>query len=62
MTPESADAAEVPARYVVGIDLGTTNSALALVDTAREAWQVETFAAPQLVAPGVIESRDTLPS
>ncbi|MBW3539221.1 MAG: hsp70 family protein [Planctomycetes bacterium] len=49
-------------RYVVGIDLGTTNSAVAYVNTAVEAWRVETFAAPQLVAPGQVEARETLPS
>lgn len=51
-----------PSRYVVGIDLGTTNSAVAFVDTAAEVWRVETFAVPQLVAAGVVEARETLPS
>jgi hypothetical protein len=61
-------AADRPAsRYVVGIDLGTTNSALAYVDTGtsgsgQAAWQVSDFAVPQLVAPGVVEARQTLPS
>ncbi len=50
------------ARFVVGIDLGTTNSAVAYVDTHAEPWQVSTFKVPQLVAPGVVEPRDTLPS
>lgn len=49
-------------RYVVGFDLGTTNSAVAYVDTSRDAWQIETFAVPQIVAPGQVESRETLPS
>lgn len=49
-------------RYVVGIDLGTTNSAVCYVDTAEAPWQVRTFLVPQLVAPGVIEARETLPS
>jgi len=50
-------------RYVVGIDLGTTNSALAYVDTGagREA-KVTSFAIPQVVAPGVVEERPLLPS
>jgi molecular chaperone DnaK (HSP70) len=52
----------LPSRYVVGIDLGTTNSAVALVDTHHTPWQVKNFALPQLVAPGQIEARDTLPS
>jgi molecular chaperone DnaK (HSP70) len=47
---------------VVGIDLGTTNSAMAFVDTAVEPWRVETFAIPQLVAPGQVEAREVLPS
>lgn len=50
------------ARFVVGIDLGTTNSAVGFVDTLQEEWQVETFRIPQLVAPGEVESRETLPS
>src|SRR5690242_18308398 len=50
----------------VGIDLGTTNSALAWVDP-REAEDVNyppihIFEVPQLVAPGKIEPRRTLPS
>lgn len=51
-----------PARYVVGIDLGTTNSAVAYVDTLESPWQVRILLIPQLVATGVVESRDTLPS
>ena len=50
-------------RYVVGIDLGTTNSALAYVDTgaAKDA-KVAVFPIPQLVAPGAVEDRPLLPS
>jgi hypothetical protein len=51
-----------PSRFVVGIDLGTTNSAVMYVDTAREPWRVELFAVPQLVAPAQVEARDVLPS
>jgi molecular chaperone DnaK (HSP70) len=54
--------AEPAPRFVVGIDLGTTNSALACVDTARTEWGVEDVPIPQLVAPGRIEPRETLPS
>ena len=50
------------ARYVVGFDLGTTNSAVCYVDTQETPWQVRTFAVPQLVAAGQVESRETLPS
>ena len=51
-----------PSRYVVGFDLGTTNSAVCYVDTAEEPWRVRTFAVPQLVAPAQVEARETLPS
>ncbi len=51
-----------PSRFVVGIDLGTTNSAVCYVDTQPENWQVQTFSIPQIVAPGQFESRETLPS
>jgi molecular chaperone DnaK (HSP70) len=51
-----------PSRFVVGIDLGTTNSAVGYVDTDEALWQVRTFAIIQLIAPGQVESRDTLPS
>lgn len=57
----SADQNE-PSRYVVGLDLGTTNSAMAYVDTAERNRQIRTFAIPQIVAPGVVESRETLAS
>lgn len=53
---------KAPARYVVGIDLGTTNSAVTYVDTQKSAWQIELLPIPQLVAANQIESRDTLPS
>jgi hypothetical protein len=57
-----ADSAPSP-RFVVGIDLGTTNSALAFVDTPEgDDWQVRDFPIPQLVAPSTIEPRDVLPS
>jgi molecular chaperone DnaK (HSP70) len=51
-----------PSRYVVGIDLGTTNSAMAYVDVDEAPDEVRTFPVPQLVAPGSVEPRDTLPS
>ncbi|HEY7115192.1 MAG TPA: Hsp70 family protein, partial [Tepidisphaeraceae bacterium] len=46
----------------VGIDLGTTNSAVAYVDTSAGQWQVRDFPIPQLVAPGEVEARPVLPS
>lgn len=49
-------------RYVVGIDLGTTNSALAYVDTEADRWQVRDFSIPQLTAANEVEARPVLPS
>jgi len=51
----------VPARYLVGIDLGTTNTACAWVDT-RAGRRINVFEIPQLVAPGDVRPRPTLPS
>src|SRR5205085_11365260 len=48
--------------YVLGIDLGTTNSVLAYAPLAVEKPDVQLLPIPQLVAPGVVESRTTLPS
>lgn len=50
-------------RFVVGIDLGTTNSALAYVDTGRgEDAPLEPMPIPQVVHPGTVEDRLLLPS
>jgi hypothetical protein len=50
-------------RFVVGIDLGTTNSALAFVDTGKEeGTRCEGMGVPQVVNPGVVEDRQLLPS
>src|SRR6516165_1869039 len=50
----------------IGIDLGTTNSALAYIDPREAADRdfppVHIFETPQLVAPGKVEARRTLPS
>ncbi len=54
--------AQEASRFVVGIDLGTTNSAVCYIDTADARCQVHTLAIPQVVAPGEIEARETLPS
>lgn len=50
------------ARYLVGIDLGTTNSALAFIDTHEQPRRVRDFALPQLVGPADVTARPTLPS
>ncbi len=52
----------VPARYLIGIDLGTTNSAVAYVDTNAADPSVRVFEVPQLVAPGEVAPRRQLPS
>src|SRR5258705_61463 len=50
-------------RYVVGIDLGTTNSALAYYDTELGDQAALThLKIPQVVAAGVVEERPLLPS
>jgi len=48
--------------FVLGIDLGTTNSVLAYAPLSAEQPIVELLPIPQLVAPGVVESRSSLPS
>ena len=52
-------------RYLVGIDLGTTNCAVAYVDTQgreRPSADIRDFEVPQLVAPGETAPRAMLPS
>jgi len=52
-------------RYLVGIDLGTTNSAVAYVDThARNTGgpKLHTFNVAQVVAPGQVAEKPLLPS
>ncbi len=50
------------AAFVIGIDLGTTNSVLAYAPLGKEQPAVELLQIPQLVAPGSLESRTGLPS
>lgn len=50
------------ARYLIGIDLGTTNTAVAYVDTAAADPRVRVFEVPQLTAPGEVGPRRQLPS
>ncbi|MBX3183105.1 MAG: Hsp70 family protein [Polyangiaceae bacterium] len=49
-------------RFVVGIDLGTTHSALATVDTQREGARSEVLGVTQLTSRGEHEARPLLPS
>ncbi len=48
-------------KYIIGIDLGTTNSVVAYVNTHIDD-KVRLFKIPQLVEEGVIEGRSMLPS
>ena len=52
------------AKYIIGIDLGTTNSALARCDasSAEEKSQIEVCSIPQLVDPNELAERTLLPS
>jgi hypothetical protein len=52
------------AKYIVGIDLGTTNSALARCDAtvAEEESRIEVRSIPQLVNPSEVAERTLLPS
>ena len=47
---------------MIGIDLGTTNSAVAYLDLTRKAREVQFFEIAQLVAPGEVAPRSILPS
>lgn len=50
-------------RYIVGIDLGTTNCAVAFIDTTlQDALPIRSFTIPQLVDPFKISQHLTLPS
>lgn len=51
-------------QYIVGIDLGTTNSTLAQFDSTQpeEEARIEVRGVPQLINPGEIEERRLLPS
>ncbi len=57
----------MPARFALGLDLGTTNSVLAAVplgdnDAGGAPGHAEVLPVPQVVAPGSVESRPALPS
>ena len=55
-----------PSRYLIGIDLGTTNSAVAYVDTQEAAQSnapiIHVFQVAQLVREGEVRAASTLPS
>jgi molecular chaperone DnaK (HSP70) len=55
----------VPSRYLIGIDLGTTNSVVAYIDTQEAADAsavIHVFPVPQLVAHGEVCTLPSLPS
>lgn len=51
-------------RFIVGIDLGTTNTALAYVDLNEKSDhpKIQILAVPQVIRPGAVEERPLLPS
>jgi molecular chaperone DnaK (HSP70) len=49
-------------RFSIGIDLGTTNCAMAFIDSQKEDGTAEVLNLPQIVQPGVYEDRKLLPS
>ncbi|MFZ4609052.1 MAG: Hsp70 family protein [Gemmataceae bacterium] len=49
-------------RFSIGIDLGTTNCAMAYIDSQKEDGTAEVLNLPQIVQPGVYEDRKLLPS
>ncbi len=50
------------AKYTIGIDLGTTHSAVSIAPLDIEGARPEVLRVPQLVAAGAIEARELLPS
>ncbi|MFH1672562.1 MAG: Hsp70 family protein [Pseudomonadota bacterium] len=54
-----------PSKYIVGIDLGTTNCAVAYADILGkegEEPKIRLFRIPQVVAPGTVDERELIPS
>ncbi|MDF1664635.1 MAG: hypothetical protein P1V97_22950, partial [Planctomycetota bacterium] len=50
-------------RFVIGIDLGTTNTVMAYSEAFEDRKpSIESFEIPQLVAAGTVEKRSLLPS
>jgi molecular chaperone DnaK (HSP70) len=62
MVAETENSERQRSRYVVGIDLGTTNCAVCFLDTRESDSNIQHLEIPQLVAAGQVESRPTLPS
>ena len=52
-------------KFIIGVDLGTTNCALAYIETPAskdDKFEVRNFSIPQLTGPGVVEEKAVLPS
>ena len=49
-------------RFIIGIDLGTTNIAVTFVDLNSENKTISLFKIPQIIAPGEIEDLELFPS
>lgn len=49
-------------RYIIGIDLGTTNSCVSYVDTQDPKLTIQSLRIPQVVSAGYVESLPSLPS
>lgn len=49
-------------RFIIGIDLGTTNIAVTFVDTYEKERGIRLFRIPQFIAPGEVNESELLPS
>lgn len=61
LSDKNGDPSHKNKKYVVGIDLGTTNIVVSYCELAEDS-EIQEFAIPQLVAPGQIESLPMLPA
>lgn len=49
-------------RYIIGIDLGTTNCCVSYLDTQDTKLSIQHLKLPQLIAPGYVDANPTLPA
>lgn len=49
-------------RFIVGIDLGTTNIAVSYIDIEKSPAKAEIFKIPQLIAPGEVSEKELFPA
>ena len=52
----------MPPRFAVGVDLGTTNTVIAVADLDDDELKISVAPIPQLIAPNTVESLASLPS